>query len=126
MNMVRRDLPHQSQRSAAPSGPPRAGLAPQARPGAAPQSRTLFWRVNAAGINQRAVRDGSWKLVIEGNPRHMLFDVSTDPGERDDVAAANTAVVRRLYQQLQAWEKDAVPMETYAAGSAGPEGWLPG
>ena len=27
---------------------------------------------------------------------------------------------------LQAWADDAVPMETYAAGSAGPEGWLPG
>ncbi len=92
-------------------------LLPLLRPGAAPQSRTLFWRVNAAGINQRAVRDGSWKLVIEGNPRHMLFDVSTDPGERDDVAAANTAVVRRLYQQLQAWEKD-VDSEAKAKGLA--------
>jgi glucose-6-phosphate 1-dehydrogenase len=27
---------------------------------------------------------------------------------------------------LRAWEKDTVPMETYAAGSAGPDGWLPG
>jgi hypothetical protein len=36
----------------------------------------------------------------------MLFDVSKDLGERNDVAAANTAVVRRLHQQLLAWEKD--------------------
>lgn len=27
---------------------------------------------------------------------------------------------------LRAWEKGTVPMETYAAGSAGPDGWLPG
>ncbi len=92
-------------------------LLPLLRPGATPQSRALFWRVNAAGINQRAVRDGNWKLVIEGNPRHMLFDVSKDPGERDDVAAANTAVARRLYQQLQAWEKD-VDSEAKAKGLA--------
>ena len=27
---------------------------------------------------------------------------------------------------LQAWESGTVPMETYAAGSPGPDGWLPG
>jgi glucose-6-phosphate 1-dehydrogenase len=26
---------------------------------------------------------------------------------------------------LKAWADDKVPMETYAAGSAGPDGWLP-
>jgi hypothetical protein len=36
----------------------------------------------------------------------MLFNVSKDLGERDDVAASNTTVVRRMYQLLQAWEKD--------------------
>ena len=35
-----------------------------------------------------------------------LFDLSKDLGERNDLAASNTAVVRRLVQQLQAWEKD--------------------
>jgi arylsulfatase A-like enzyme len=74
--------------------------------GAKPQSRTLFWRVTTAGLNQKAVRDGDWKLLVEGGARLMLFDVSKDLGERNDVAAANTAVVRRLHQQLLAWEKD--------------------
>jgi hypothetical protein len=36
----------------------------------------------------------------------MLFDVAKDLGEREDLAASNTAVVRRLHQQLLAWEKD--------------------
>ncbi len=74
--------------------------------GAQPASRTLFWRVSANGLNQKAVRGGDWKLLIEGTARVMLFDVSKDLGERNDVAASNTAVVRRLYQQLLAWEKD--------------------
>jgi arylsulfatase A-like enzyme len=74
--------------------------------GAKPVSRTLFWRVTTAGLNQKAVRDGDWKLLIEGTARVMLFDVSKDLGERNDVAASNTAVVRRLHQQLLAWEKD--------------------
>ncbi|HYB95406.1 MAG TPA: sulfatase-like hydrolase/transferase [Vicinamibacterales bacterium] len=67
--------------------------------------RTLFWRVNTAGLNQRAVRDGNWKLFVEG-PRMMLVDVVNDPAERDDVAATHTAIVRKLQQQLAAWEKD--------------------
>jgi arylsulfatase A-like enzyme len=74
--------------------------------GAKPVSRTLFWRVTTVGLNQKAVRDGDWKLLIEGTARVMLFDVSKDLGERNDVAASNTAVVRRLHQQLLAWEKD--------------------
>jgi arylsulfatase A-like enzyme len=80
-------------------------LIPLIRTGAKPISRTLFWRV-AGGLNQRAVRDGDWKLLLEGGARAMLFDVSKDLGEREDVAASNTAVVRRMHQQLLAWEKD--------------------
>ena len=74
--------------------------------GAQPASRTLFWRVATAGLNQKAVRDGDWKLLTEGPARLMLFDVSKDLGERNDVAASNTAVVRRLHQLLLAWERD--------------------
>jgi arylsulfatase A-like enzyme len=81
-------------------------LVPLLRAGATPISRTLFWRVTAAGLNQRAVRDGDWKLLLDGTARVMLFDVSKDLGERNDVAMSNTAVVRRLHQQLLAWEND--------------------
>jgi arylsulfatase A-like enzyme len=71
-----------------------------------PVERTLFWRVRTAGLDQRAVRSGQWKLLYEGVARLSLFDLATDIGERDDLAAANTPIVRRLHQQLQAWEKD--------------------
>ena len=36
----------------------------------------------------------------------MLYNLRDDIGERNDLAASNTAVVRRLAQLLQAWEKD--------------------
>ena len=86
-------------------------LLPLLRAGSTPVHRTLFWRVNTAGIDQRAVRDGDWKLVLEGwfkgaPIRTMLFDLGKDIGERNDLASANTAVVRRLHQSLLAWEKD--------------------
>jgi arylsulfatase A-like enzyme len=81
-------------------------LIPLLSNGAKPISRTLFWRVATAGLNQRAVRDGNWKLLVEGNERLHLFDVVKDPSEREDLAVSNTAIVRRLRQQIAAWEKD--------------------
>jgi arylsulfatase A-like enzyme len=72
--------------------------------------------VQTSGLDQRAVRSGDWKLLIDGTARHMLFDVRKDIGERDDVAQSQTGVVRRLYQQLQAWEKD-VDAEAKAGAS---------
>ena len=81
-------------------------LVPLIRAGVKPVSRTLFWRVTGTGLSQRAVRDGDWKLLLDSPVRPMLFDVSKDLGERNDVAAANTAIVRRLHQQVLAWEKD--------------------
>jgi arylsulfatase A-like enzyme len=86
--------------------------------GATPVPRTLFWRVSTAGLNQRAVRMGDWKLLIDGNVRVLLFDVTRDLGERDDVAAANTPVVRRLHQALLAWEKDVDAEAKLLASSA--------
>jgi N-acetylgalactosamine-6-sulfatase len=81
-------------------------LMPLLASGARPVPRTLYWRVNTVGLTQRAVRDGNWKLLLDGSARMYLFDVVKDPGERDDLAASNTAIVRRLYHQLAAWEKD--------------------
>ena len=45
--------------------------------------RTLFWRVTGAR-QQQAVRSGRWKLVVD-QARPLLFDLSTDIGERTDV-----------------------------------------
>lgn len=73
---------------------------------AKPLTRTLFWRVNTAGLNQRAVREGPWKLLLETGARAHLFNVVTDPGERDEVAASHTDLVRDLRAKLVAWEKD--------------------
>ena len=92
-------------------------LVPLVRAGAAPQSRRLYWRVAFTGLRQRAIRDGDWKLLIDGDERVMLFDVAKDLGERNDVAVSNTAIVRRLFQQYQAWEKD-VDAEAKTRGSA--------
>ena len=78
--------------------------------------RTLFWRVRTGGLNQRAVRSGDMKLLIDGTARVMLFNVRQDVSEHADLAQQSTAVVRRLYQRLQAWETD-VDAEAKAVAS---------
>jgi arylsulfatase A-like enzyme len=67
--------------------------------------RTLFWRTNTGGHNQRAVRSGDWKLMVDGN-HFLVFDVRKDVGERNDVANERQDLARRLRSQLTAWEAD--------------------
>ena len=69
--------------------------------------RTLFRRVDTAGRRQRAVRRGHWKLLVDGDELHpLLFDLSTDPGERNEMAPRRPDLVRDLRQQIRAWEQD--------------------
>jgi arylsulfatase A-like enzyme len=69
--------------------------------------RRVFWRrpgPNPA-TTQTAMRSGSWKLFVEG--QHMfLFDLSSDPGERVDLAAKRPEMVRSMWGQILAWERE--------------------
>jgi len=67
--------------------------------------RTLFWRIAMKDRQQRAVRSGNWKLLLDGGLQ-MLFDVVQDPGERDDRAAAHPDIVAKLKPLIEAWERD--------------------
>jgi arylsulfatase A-like enzyme len=72
--------------------------------------RTLFWRTGGpvpVNMNQKAVRSGDWKLIIDGAAsRSFLFDVKSDPGERDDWFGRRQNVAKRLQQLLSEWERD--------------------
>jgi arylsulfatase A-like enzyme len=81
-------------------------LMPLLSKGGQPVTRTLYWRAVGVGLNHRAVRDGNWKLLLEGTERLHLFDVMKDPGEHNDLSASNPVVVRKLRQEILAWEKD--------------------
>jgi arylsulfatase A-like enzyme len=78
-------------------------LVPLVQPGATPVERTLFFRV--AGRQQRAVRQGDWKLVVEGGST-FVFNLAADPGERNDLARERQDIARRLRPLITAWEKD--------------------
>jgi arylsulfatase A-like enzyme len=67
--------------------------------------RQLFWRMAPNRRQQRAVRAGQWKLLVDGG-QFLLFDLLADPGERQDLAGRRPDLVVKLRALLEAWEKD--------------------
>ncbi len=65
--------------------------------------RRLFWRNARPDRQQRAVRDGRWKLLIDAN-QLLLFDLSVDPGERTDLVGQHPDVAASLKRLVAAWE----------------------
>ena len=70
----------------------------------------LFWRTagpSPVNMNQKAVRSGDWKLLIDGAvTRILLFNVKAEPGERQDWFARRQDIVQRLQQLLTVWERN--------------------
>jgi arylsulfatase A-like enzyme len=90
-------------------------LLPLLQPGAAAAERTLFFRVTQQARRQRAVRQGEWKLLLDaGAP--MLFNLSKDIGERNDLASQRTDIVGKLFPLIVKWEQD-VDAEAKGLGS---------
>jgi len=65
---------------------------------------TLVWR---SGANY-AVRKGHWKLVSMNRKSTFLFDLSSDPGERHDLAAQKPEVVHGLDEAYRVWAAEMV------------------
>jgi arylsulfatase A-like enzyme len=64
--------------------------------------RTFFWRAVPGNRNQRAVRKGDWKLIVDVN--HIkVFNVREDPGEHRDLTRYQQAKARELMPLLNAW-----------------------
>jgi len=83
-----------------------------------PVERTFFWRSGSGG-QEKAVREGRWKLVSQ-SPLFpgLLFDVAADPAERNDLAAHRPDVLRRLAAKHEEWERAVAP-------TAPPDGTTP-
>ena len=59
----------------------------------------LFWRSSA----QHAARVGDWKLVKSRGERAMLFDLSEDIGEQNDLAASNPKKLKEVQAVYKSW-----------------------
>jgi arylsulfatase A len=73
--------------------------------------RTLFWRIAGPARTQKAVRRGAWKYLQDGvggnDGRHeFLFDLTTDRGERHDLAMTRPELVKALRALVALWESD--------------------
>jgi arylsulfatase A-like enzyme len=73
--------------------------------------RALFWHYphygNQGGAPAAAIRRGGWKLIHWYEDERMeLFDLSKDPGEKENLAAKEPARVSQLSKELQQWQKD--------------------
>ena len=77
--------------------------------------RTLFWRISTPTKQQRAVRHGNWKLLIDDGDL-VLFDLSKDIEERKDQAMFRPDLVIQLLERIRNWEKD-VDAEAKRGGS---------
>ncbi len=67
--------------------------------------RTLFFRIASAVRQQRSVRQGDWKLLLDGDDT-LVFNLKQDIGERNDLAKEHADVARRLRPLIAEWEKD--------------------
>lgn len=67
--------------------------------------RTLFWRINVPNRQQRAVRRGEWKLLVDGDDL-LLYNLRSDSGERNDLARQRPDLVAKLRPLISEWEKD--------------------
>ena len=70
------------------------------------QERTFYWRMDRSNRKQRAIRQGKWKYLNDGNTMDLLFDLDTDVGERTNLTFQHPAVVARLKSALAAWEAE--------------------
>jgi arylsulfatase A-like enzyme len=92
-------------------------LLPLLQNGAQRTERTLFWRVTTQARRQRAVRQGDWKLLLDGGVP-LLFNVANDVGERNELANQRQDIVRRLFPLIGQWEADVDAEAKALAGSA--------
>ena len=78
------------------------------------KERALYWHfpnyIGATHVEPArplsVIRDGNWKLLCEfdgSNPE--LYDLDRDPSERNNLAAVQPGVVRRLTAQVLAWHR---------------------
>jgi uncharacterized sulfatase len=69
-----------------------------------PPDRDVIPFYGKGDLPDLAVRAGKWKLLCEyDGAEPQLYDVLADPGEVEDLAAANRGVVERLVRRVTEW-----------------------
>jgi arylsulfatase A-like enzyme len=79
--------------------------------GAAPIPRTLYWRQHYSGRPRMcAARQDRWKYLRIGDPEY-LFDLENDPGEKGDLAKAQSTRFAKLKEAWERWNAELPPIQ---------------
>ena len=70
--------------------------------------RKLFWRMARSDARGEAARVGKWKYLKEED-KERLFDLSIDPGEKNDLGNKNPDVLEDLKKTYLAWDAQMLP-----------------
>lgn len=74
--------------------------------------RTLYWRT-VQRMRQKAIREGNWKY-LQDEQGEYLFNLISDPGEKNDVKEKEETIFNRLKKKYADWEKTVlrpIPLE---------------
>ncbi len=98
--------------------------------GKAPERDALFWHYphysNQGGFPGGAVRMGNWKLVERyEDGRIHLYDLSSDVGEKNDLAAKRPDLVEKMRERLHAFYSDVDAKFLQPLKEDGPRPWQP-
>ena len=68
--------------------------------------RTIVWRSGG----YKAIKQGQWKLQATGRPNKVwLFDLSSDPTEKQNIASEHPEEVRHLLSEIAAFDRQMPP-----------------
>jgi arylsulfatase A len=94
--------------AAVPAGIDGRSMVRALRGEAQPPHEPMYWEFHERGF-QQAVRMGNWKAVrLKKDAPLELYDLSSDPGETRDVAAANPQVIARIETYLKTARTESV------------------
>ena len=66
------------------------------------QERSVYWKTK----DNKAIRKGEWKLVMIGQKKPQLYNLSTDIGEKDDLSNKNPKIVKKMRRLYNQWETE--------------------
>jgi N-acetylgalactosamine-6-sulfatase len=76
------------------------------------RTKPLFWKTSTPG-SEAVIREGNWKLFSPSRKNGgdlELYDVPSDPYEKNNLAAAHPDIVKSLKAKVDTW-RNALPKE---------------
>lgn len=70
------------------------------------KSRLFFWDTSNFSKNGYAVRMANWKLVGSESEKPLLFDLTNDKGEMNDLASKFPELVEKMQKDYNIWKND--------------------